>query len=391
MSAIKKYLVLLASVIIMICLGGVYGFSVYVPPLISEHGLSITQTQTIFGFTITSFAIVFVVAGIILKKIGPRLSAMICSGLFTSGYLLASFSGGNFILILIGLGVLSGSGIGFGYIASLTTPLKWFPKRKGIITGVSVAGFGGGAVLLSLLVNYLLSGGMPVLDVFRIIALSYGAAVFLSSLALSLPLKTVLADGIFNLKMLVKDKVVWVLLVVMFLGTLAGLIIIGNIKPIGIVYGLGDLSATLAVSFFAIGNSLGRIMWGKITDLVGGEKSITFSYIFSAIAILFLIAARGQVSFIIVIFLIGMGFGANFVLFATEVCHIYGIHNLENIYPSIHLSYGVAGVISPIIGGYLIDLTGGYTFPILLASLMAVIGLLTFLGFKRTILSHIKR
>ncbi len=391
MTKLRKYYILSTSLIIMICLGGVYGFSVYVPPLIAEHALTLTQTQIIFGMTITSFAVVFVIAGILLKKIGPRASVMISAGLFTAGYLIASFSNGNFFLILAGMGVFGGSGIGFGYISALTTPLKWFPRRKGLITGASVAGFGGGAVLLTQLVNYMLSLSIPILLIFRIIALSYGPAVFLCGLAISLP-KTINAiDKTFDLRKLLKDKIVWVLASVMFLGTLSGLIIIGNIKPIGLAFGLNDLMATLAISFFAVGNSLGRIIWGKLTDILGGERSITFSLIFSSVAILFLLGAKNELSFLLVAFLIGMGFGANFVLFATEVSHIYGIENLANIYPSVHLSYGIAGVISPVIGGWVLEATGSYTFPILFSSLIAMLGLITFISFKKTIMARIRK
>ena len=382
MSRARKFIILIVSVTIMVCLGGVYGFSVYVPPLMAEHSFSATQTQLIFGFTITSFAVTFVIAGIILKKIGPRYSSMISAGLFTAGYLMASFSQGNFYLILAGLGILSGSGIGFGYVSSLTTPLKWFPRQRGLITGISVAGFGGGAVLLTQLVNYMLSRAIPVLSIFRIIALGYGAVVFLCALFIIFPKTVNNGNGVFTLRDLLKDKVVWVLLSVMFLGTLAGLIIVGNIKPIGLSFGLSDFIATLAISFFAIGNALGRIIWGKLTDILGGERSIAFSLIFTSIAILFLLGVSSSASFIIVSFLIGMGFGANFVLFATEVSHIYGVENLENIYPSIHLSYGVAGIASPMIGGLVLEATGSYTFPIIFASLIAIIGLIVFITFN---------
>lgn len=168
----KKYLVTLASFLIMLCIGGVYAWSIFVPPLKLEHGLMTAQTQLIFGFTIASFAIVMIPAGRIEKKRGPRITAIIRAILFMAGYLIASFSCGHVSLLLIGVGIFSGAGIAFGYVTSLATPIKWFPEYKGLITGISVAGFGGGAIILSRLVKAMLADGIPVLQIFRIIGIS---------------------------------------------------------------------------------------------------------------------------------------------------------------------------------------------------------------------------
>lgn len=145
----KRYLQIVASFLTMLCIGGVYAWSIFVPPLINEHSLLTAQTQLVFGFTIAVFAVVMIFAGLIEKKRGPRRTALIGAVLYTAGYIVASFSGGGFGLLLIGIGILSGAGIAFGYVTSLATPIKWFPGYKGLITGISVAGFGGGAILLA--------------------------------------------------------------------------------------------------------------------------------------------------------------------------------------------------------------------------------------------------
>jgi OFA family oxalate/formate antiporter-like MFS transporter len=131
----KKYLVALASFLIMICIGGVYAWSIFVPPLKAEHGLTTAHTQLIFGFTIAMFAIAMIFAGKIEKKHGPKITALIGAALFSMGYLFASFSNGQVLILLIGIGIFSGSGISFGYVCSLATPIKWFPRYKGLITG----------------------------------------------------------------------------------------------------------------------------------------------------------------------------------------------------------------------------------------------------------------
>ncbi|MDZ7838828.1 MAG: MFS transporter [Actinomycetota bacterium] len=318
-----------------------------------------------------------------IKKIGPRLSSIISAILFSSGYFLASLSQGNLFLLITGIGIISGFGIGFGYVSSLTTPLKWFPRQKGLITGISVAGFGAGAILLSQLVQILLNNGISILGIFKIISISYGIIVLLSALVISNPPNNnkdkASETNSFNIKYLLKNGYLWLLFYFMFSNTFSGLLIIGNLKPIGLSYGIGNLYATLSISFIAIGNSIGRVIWGKLTDHIGGKKTIFYSIVFLSTSILLLLAlANINYAFLIISFLIGIGFGSNFVLYANEICNTYGTQNLENIYPSVHLSYGFAGIIAPLVGGFLFDATKTYNFAIILASAISIISAVAF-------------
>lgn len=232
----KKMIILISSILIMICLGGVYAWSIFVQPLKTEHGLTTAQTQLIFGFTIAAFTIAMIFSGRMEKKRGPRLTASIGAILFSLGYLLASFSGGRIILLLVGISILSGAGIGFGYICALATPIKWFPHYKGLITGLSVAGFGGGAIILSSLVKTFLESGIPVLGIFRIVGIGYGIVIFLSALLFSVPgeEKGKAAETSLDIRVLLRDIKLWALFSGLFAGTFAGLLIIGNLKPIGL-------------------------------------------------------------------------------------------------------------------------------------------------------------
>jgi OFA family oxalate/formate antiporter-like MFS transporter len=373
----KKFINLLSSILIMICLGGVYAWSIFVPPLRTEHGLTTAQTQLIIGFTIAIFTITMIFAGRMEKKRGPRLTASIGAILFGSGYLLASLSGGRVILLLIGIGILSGAGIGFGYLSSLVTTTKWFPQYKGLITGLSVAGFGGGAILLSFLVKVFLERGTPVLDIFRIVGISYGMIIFLSALVFSVPEEAnrETVEKPLNINGLVKDIKLWTLFLGMFTGTFAGLLIIGNLKPIGLSYGISEEAATIAISFLAAGNATGRVIWGRFSDILGGRRSTIIALLFLSLSTFMLpLGARYDVTFILLSFTIGLSFGANFVLFATEVSHVYGIHNLGSVYPLVFLSYGLAAIVSPLIGGWFFDVTQTYQIAIPLSAMICAGG-----------------
>src|SRR4030042_1613109 len=170
----RVFVNVLASVLMMCCAGSVYAWSIFVAPLKTAFGLSTAQTQLVFGFIIASFSITMLFVGRIERKLGPKITASIGAVLFSAGYLLASFSGGNVVLILLGISVLSGAGMGFGYVTVLSNLVKWFPTHKGLATGIAVAGFGSGAILLSPVVQPVLTGGVAVTGAFRYTGIIYG-------------------------------------------------------------------------------------------------------------------------------------------------------------------------------------------------------------------------
>lgn len=377
----KKYLTLGAAIIIMICIGGVYAWSIFVPPLTANYNLTTVETQIVFGFTIAVFSIAMIFAGKIERKYGPKISTFIGMILFVAGYLIASVSNGNIFFIIAGIGVLSGAGIAFCYISALISPVKWFPNKKGLITGVVAAGFGGGAIILSNIVELLLIKKVDVLEIFSDIGLVYGTIILISLFFLSSP-KTEESDEKISGKsilILMKDRTLLGLFFGMFAGTFAGLLVVGNLKPMGLSSGVSETMATLGISLFALGNMLGRVLWGYVSDKIKGKTAIILSLIILTIATLALsIVTWHGVLFLLISLAIGLGFGANFVLYAREVSNIYGANNLGLIYPYIFLAYGLAGLTGPTIGGELFDLTQTYTLSIIVSAIICVSGIVAF-------------
>jgi OFA family oxalate/formate antiporter-like MFS transporter len=300
--------------------------------------------------------------------------AVIGGVLFGAGYLIASLSA-SYAVILIGIGVLAGAGIGFGYVCPLATCVKWFPRQKGLITGVSVAGFGAGAILLSSLAQALL-GSHSLLSVFRIIGISYGVVIVASAVVLSVP-KTAesrQAVGI-PLGTLVGNRVLWGLFAGMFAGTFAGLLVIGNLKPIGLSQGLPGKVATLGISLLAVGNAIGRLTWGWVFDRIG-RLSIYISLILMSlcVSILLLVGVGGTGTYYAACTMIGFCFGSCFVLYATSVCEEFGSERMGSIYPWVFLGYGASAITGPPLAGWVFDVTGRYTYAVLLASAICIAG-----------------
>ncbi len=375
----KKILSVISSFLIMLCLGGVYAWSIFVPRLTEEHGFSAFQTQLIFGSIIAIFPLTMIFAGKIEKTHGTRLLAILSAVFWASGYLLAGYSDGKFLVVFLGIGVLAGIGTGFGYLAALTTPVKSFPKKKGLVTGVAAAGFGLAAVVMSLIAESLSSDGKSVLYIFRFIGITYGLTILLLSFFIhstpSLYAFTRPGTG-----QLIFRRDFYKLFLGILCGTFGGLLVIGNLRTIGAQHPIGEHILIMGVSVFAVANFAGRLFWGFLSDFVGSKWSIVAALSFQAISIFIIgFAPLAPKLYILLSFSIGFAFGANFVLFARETTHVFGVHNLGAIYPYVFLGYALAGIFGPITAGLIIDIFGDFNYATLIASIITLTGAVLFL------------
>ncbi len=375
----KGYVVLSASIVIQVCLGSVYAWSVFVPSLTDSYGLTQAQSQIIFGTTIAVFTLSMVLAGKLQSRLGPAPVAFTGGVLFGVGYLFSSLSGGTFVPLLLGIGVVAGAGIGFGYVCPIATCIQWFPKKKGLVGGIAVAGFGGGAVLLSALAGRLLARGNTVLEVFRFVGIWYGVAIIVSSLLLSTPHRKVSKASGTNpkLRRVFSDGRFRRLVIGIWAGTFGGLLVIGNLQPIGLASNVSSAMAAAAVGSFAVGNSLGRLGWGALADRIG-ERAIPASLLFLGVAIA-LLALPFPISwtFVVVAFLAGFGFGACFVVYMAQTANEFGAENMAAVYPFIFLAYGFSGIVGPTAGGWLYDISGNYFAAILVGAGVVLLGAVT--------------
>ncbi len=375
---LRKLLVLAGAIVILICLGGVYAWSACVLPLRAEYGYSSTQTQIIFGAAIAVFTLAMTWAGRLQPRYGPRCNAVVCALLFGCGYLAASWSPGRFALVFLGISVLGGAGIGFGYVAALATPLQWFPRHKGVVTGCAAAGFGGGAIITAWCVEHLLAAGVRLPGVFQIIGLASSAVILVCALSLRMPHRAAVVHvpPALGVRTVLGQRLFWVLSAGMWSGTFAGLLVIGNLKSIGLEAGLSATQANLAISLFALGNAAGRVSWGQLYDKLG-YRMIPWSLAFLCASLLLLsvLHSAGAV-FAIVTLLIGFGFGACFVVYAAHVAARYGTAQFSAVYPLVFVAYGIAGITGPLLGGWIHDWAGNYWWAIVIAAVIVAAGTL---------------
>ena len=146
-SSENRWLVVAGALIIQVCLGAIYSWSVFVNPLKEVFFYTTTQTQIIFSLALATFALVMIFAGRLQDRRGPRLVATLGGVVLGGGYLLASLTGGSFPLVALTVGIIGGAGIGLAYVCPIAACVKWFPDKRGMVTGLAVAGFGAGAWL----------------------------------------------------------------------------------------------------------------------------------------------------------------------------------------------------------------------------------------------------
>lgn len=363
-----------AAVIIMLSLGSIYAWSIYVPGLVNDFGYSTSQTQLVFGVFIAVFTIAMVFGRQLLSRFGGKKLAIISATIYTLGYLLVGAFGLSFPVLLSGISIFAGIATGFGYLISISIPIEWYPGKKGLITGLVSAGFGGGAIVESLVVQQLFSAGVSLHDVFLIVGVSKGCMLLVAAFFISRPVSKQQISELVPLPRLLRDFHFQRLFIGIFTGTFAGLLVIGNLKPIGEQFPIDETTLVLGITVFSVANFSGRLFWGWLNDMVSGNILIPLSLIMMGVFTLLTgILTLGPFLYLLLSFLVGFSFGANFVIYAKETAQVYGLSNLGKIYPFVFLGYGISGIAGPFTGGSLHDVFGGYQNPALVAFALCMI------------------
>jgi OFA family oxalate/formate antiporter-like MFS transporter len=390
----NRWLVVAGAVLVQLCLGAIYAWSVFTPYLkgtsfdgVTRFAFSATQTQAIFSAGLLTFALVMVFAGRWQDRSGPRPVAITGGIVFGIGYILARFLGASFWGQFACIGIIGGAGIGLAYVCPIAAGVKWFPDKKGLITGLAVAGFGFGALIWIKLASEWghLIERFGVLNVFGIYGAVFLAAVVLGSMVLVNPPQgykpagwepSKLAANAAAVKQdfspleMVRTHQFWFLWIMFTLLATAGLMVIGNIKLFGIdalqKSGLDKIHAsavagTAMAVFYSLMNGLGRITWGSMSDKLGRTRSVFLMAILQGIMMfaLFWMGGREWTLYIAAAW-IGFNFGGNFALFPTATADFFGPRNLGINYALVFTSYGIAGVVGPILGGMVFDITKSY-------------------------------
>ncbi|HAQ37074.1 MAG TPA: MFS transporter [Saprospirales bacterium] len=405
----NRSFVVVGAIMIQLALGAIYAWSVFTKPLV-ESGWTKTQTQLVFSAGLALFAIVMVIAGRLMPKFGPQKLAFSSGIVLGLGYIIAGLLGAeNFVTTFIFVGIVGGAGIGIGYVVPIAVGMRWYPDKKGLITGLAVAGFGFGATIWMALADKLgnLGGGhflesFGISTTFIIYGVAYLVLVVIGSLWMKFPpdgwkpkgwnppvvnsAKPIAGQIDFTSAEMLRTPQFYLILLTFAFGASAGLMSIGLMKlwPMqalvesGVSQEAASSMATLAMGvFFALFNGLGRILWGMISDKIGRKLSIIIMTATQGVFVyLFQYMAGSELTLYLFAILIGFNFGGNFALFPTMTADTFGTKFVGQNYGWVFLAYAVGGIFGPIMGGKLGDMNN---FPMAFAicGVLCLLGVLT--------------
>lgn len=353
-----RYLVLVSAVVMQICLGATYSWSVYVHPLKELTGLHQGPVQAPYTAFYFIFPLTTMLVGGYLPRIGARRSAMLGGVLFGGGWILAGLGKFSFLFTVLGVGCLSGIGAGMAYIVPITVCIRWFPNNMGLVSGVAVAGFGGGAALVSQIGGWLLrTTNMSPFDVFMAFGGAFLVLVVAAGAAMVFPREEQHHDQSSMLKFstVYKHRSFQILYFAMFTGLAAGMALNANLKEL--YQGEGDAVqfGIVAVSLFAVANALGRITWGAFFDRINSATAIQINMVGQAAVFFcapFLLYTKP--GFWAVAFLAGFNYGGVLVIYVSSASRVWGSKKVGQVYSWI-FSSNVLASFAPIVAGIVYD------------------------------------
>lgn len=355
----NRWIVVVGALLIQLALGAVYIWSVFKEPLMDKFGWTPAATNLTFSISLLVFAVGTVVFGRLQDRIGPRWVATIGGLLLGLGLILASKTSSAGWLYF-SFGILGGAGIGAGYVCPLATCIKWFPDKRGLISGLAVAGFGAGALIFTPVAKSLIASA-GVLNTFAYLGIIFGICVILGAQLLTNPPpgykpagwnppvqvdKKVSAD--YSTGEMIKTPQFYIIWISYLFGCAAGLMIIGNALPIAKAQGLGEALAASAIMTVSIFNAAGRLIWGGVSDKLGRTRTLTLVFLICGLTMMSLKLLSGP-AILIGVSLVGFCFGGYLAVYPTITADYFGTRNMGMNYGMVFMAYGIGAVLGPML------------------------------------------
>jgi OFA family oxalate/formate antiporter-like MFS transporter len=399
----SRYLVLAGAVLMTACLGATYSWSVFVPEIRSLTGLSQSAVQLPFSVFYLAFPITTLFTGPLIARLGTRWCTFLGGLIFGGGWVLAGWGGcgWHFASTVAGIGLLGGIGVGVAYIVPIAACVRWFPERKGLVTGIAVAGFGGGAAAVVNLAGHLMSAnGFTAFEVLRLLGIVFavlvcgvaavmrfpgnagagvlpeaargapalsvsrsageagitgasGAGVPVIVPDMNAPLAVTISRGDPPVRFarVVAERAFQVLYFAMFAGLVAGFTVNANLKSLS-QSGAGQAGIT-AVSLFALANAFGRIVWGSLFDRAQRIPAAVLAANLALQGVLLLAAPyllRSVPGLQTLALLAGFNYGGVLVLYASTVSVRWGAERVGHVYGWLFSANALAAAAPPLAG-----------------------------------------
>lgn len=384
---INRWGMLAAHVCINFVLGGVYAFSFFKTPLMSQYHWDPAYLALAFSINMGIIPLPMIWGGRMIDN-GKGKQAIVIGGiLFSLGFILSGFVE-SLPMLFLTYGVLAGLGSGLAFTGNLNNILKFFPDRRGLASGIVLAGVGVGTLLCTKLAEYFLALTNDISQALLYLGLVYLVVIFVVQFFIrSAPAKD--SGGIAaspmdkDYRQMLRDPRFWMLFVILALGVFSGMVISSSSAQIGMTqYGL--MSGALVVSLVSIFNSIGRLFWGGIVDKLGSYNTLVLVYLFSCLCILLLLMFNGNLSvFYIGALGVGFAYAGILVIFPGLTSQNFGMRNQGLNYGFMYFGFAVGAVIAPYVTSAIAKQTGSYNTVFVLTIILLAAGVILTLVTKK--------
>lgn len=408
----RRWLIAGAGIIIQLCLGTVYAWSIFKKPMMASHGWSETQTQWAFMIYGLVFAMAVAFGGALVDRKGPRIIGITGGVLFGTGILLGGLANDlqSIGLLIVGYGFIGGLGGGFAYVTPITTLIRWFPDKRGLVTGLAVMGYGMGPFFMGNIGPVLIMNA-GVADAFYAWGGTCLAVLLCSAMVLRNPpegwqppmpggtdVHTALVLESLTFDQAVRSSKFWILWLMLFVSITAGLGLISQLSPMAQdvmmsaypgaipaeqVRSIVIVSGTI-VAIAGIFNGLGRLLWAWVSDMVG--RKVVFFIIFLSLAVGFaLLPHVGHIALFtgLTCYLLAC-YGGSMASMPALVADEFGSAHIGKIYGVIFTACGLASLFGPFLFAFIKERTGSFTHALYAEAALATLGIaLTFFVVKR--------
>ena len=374
MNSMKRWWIALAGILLQMALGAVYAWSVFRVPLSKQFHWTISQVTLTFTIAIFVLGVSAFFGGLWLKQSGPRVVALTGGVLYGLGVFLASYSSIGLWWLYLTYGVLGGVGLGFAYIVPVAVLVKWFPDRRGLMTGVAVGGFGAGALVTAPIATHLIQT-VGVLKTFSYLGLVYLVVATAAGFFMQNPPDGWLPEGWtpkpkeigqktakdFTLGQALRTWQWWALWMLLFLNTSAGISVISQEAPMFQEFAKATaIIAAGMVGIVSIGNAAGRVFWAWVSDML--SRKVTFAVMFLLqVGLFWILPSLHAVSVItFVAFVILMCYGGGFGTMPAFAADYFGSTNVGSIYGLMLTAWGFASAFGPLLIAHMRQSSGAY-------------------------------